>query len=103
MLKDSQFVNNNAMENGGVIDAHLSSVLTIMCCTFDNNTANAGQGGALNLIKYCNVTLVNSIFENNMVEENGGAILLSASSNMGITKNVFKHNTARTGAAVAAM
>ena len=102
-LKDSHFVNNSAERNGGVIDAHKGSTLTIFCCTFDNNMASTGQGGALNLIENCNTTLVDSNFEKNMVEGSGGAISLSISSYVGITKCVFISNVARIGAAVSVM
>ena len=103
VLRDSNFTHNYAVENGGVIDAHQTSIVTIICSTFNTNIANTGHGGALYLTQDSNSSIVNSNFEENMAKESGGGISLSTSSKLNVTKSLFKQSTAQMGSALAAM
>ncbi|WP_407421054.1 C1 family peptidase [Methanobrevibacter sp.] len=85
--------NNSYGDFGGAI-AHLGDNLTILNCSFANNTARF-NGGAV-YTSLANVTLINSHFESNRILDSetfdGGAIYCD--SNMLIaTNSVFKNNT----------
>ena len=101
---------NNAVKYGGAIYATKSSdatigIVNIINSTFEGNSANNGQGGAL-FVSGGECIIKESMFINNKVNPGkfnggqGGAIYTSLNGNVSVTDSVFKNNQAKLGAAL---
>ena len=101
---------NNAVKYGGAIYATKSSdatigIVNIINSTFEGNSANNGQGGAL-FVSGGECIIKESMFINNKANPGkfnggqGGAIYTSLNGNVGVTDSVFKNNQAKLGAAL---
>ena len=84
-IKNSKFINNSAVVNGGAIQSSSFSELTISKCTFKDNKANDG-GGA---IWSQDLTISTCTFTNNKAV-NGGAIY--SFGVLTVNKCSFKNN-----------
>ena len=101
---------NNAVKYGGAIWATKSSdatigIVNIINSTFESNSANTGQGGAL-FVSGGECIIKESMFINNKANPGkftggqGGAIYISLNGNVSVTDSVFKNNQAKLGAAL---
>ena len=101
---------NNAVKYGGAIYATKSSdatigIVNIINSTFESNSANTGQGGAL-FVSGGECIIKESMFINNKANPGkftggqGGAIYTSLNGNVSVTDSVFKNNQAKLGAAL---
>ena len=101
---------NNAVKYGGAIHATKSSdatigIVNIINSTFEGNSANTGQGGAL-FVSGGECIIKESMFINNKANPGkftggqGGAIYTSLNGNVSVTDSVFKNNQAKLGAAL---
>ena len=101
---------NNAVKYGGAIYATKSSdatigIVNIINSTFEGNSANNGQGGAL-FVSGGECIIKESMFINNKANSGkfnggqGGAIYTSLNGNVSVTDSVFKNNQAKLGAAL---
>ena len=101
---------NNAVKYGGAIYATKSSdatigIVNIINSTFESNSANTGQGGAL-FVSGGECIVKESMFINNKANPGkyaggqGGAIYTSLNGNVSVTDSVFKNNQAKLGAAL---
>uniref|UniRef100_UPI0037DC331A Ig-like domain repeat protein n=1 Tax=Methanobrevibacter smithii TaxID=2173 RepID=UPI0037DC331A len=101
---------NNAVKYGGAIYATKSSdatigIVNIINSTFEGNSANTGQGGAL-FVSGGECIIKESMFINNKANPGkfnggqGGAIYTSLNGNISVTDSVFKNNQAKLGAAL---
>ena len=101
---------NNAVKYGGAIYATKSSdatigIVNIINSTFEGNSANTGQGGAL-FVSGGECIVKESMFINNKANPGkfnggqGGAIYTSLNGNVSVTDSVFKNNQAKLGAAL---
>ncbi|WP_400198185.1 Ig-like domain repeat protein, partial [Methanobrevibacter smithii] len=101
---------NNAAKWGGAIFATKSSdatigIVNIINSTFESNSANTGQGGAL-FVSGGECIIKESMFINNKANPGkftggqGGAIYTSLNGNVSVTDSVFKNNQAKLGAAL---
>ena len=101
---------NNAAKWGGAIYATKSSgatigIVNIINSTFESNSANTGQGGAL-FVSGGECIVKESMFINNKANPGkfsggqGGAIYTSLNGNVSVTDSVFKNNQAKLGAAL---
>ena len=101
---------NNAVKYGGAIWATKSSdatigIVNIINSTFESNSANTGQGGAL-FVSGGECIVKESMFINNKANPGkftggqGGAIYTSLNGNVSVTDSVFKNNQAKLGAAL---
>ena len=101
---------NNAVKYGGAIYATKSSdatigIVNIINSTFESNSANTGQGGAL-FVSGGECIIKESMFINNKANPGkfnggqGGAIYTSLNGNASVTDSVFKNNQAKLGAAL---
>ena len=99
---------NNAVKYGGAIYATKSSdatigIVNIINSTFEGNSANTGQGGAL-FVSGGECIIKESMFINNKANPGkfnggqGGAIYTSLNGNVSVTDSVFKNNQAKLGA-----
>ena len=99
---------NNAVKYGGAIYATKSSdatigIVNIINSTFESNSANTGQGGAL-FVSGGECIVKESTFINNKANPGkytggqGGAIYTSLNGNVSVTDSVFKNNQAKLGA-----
>ena len=89
------FENNKSHFNGGAIAIYDGSSY-INNCTFNNNIAERENGGA---IYYANglsaPKISNSTFTNNYSHDDGGAIYVSAHTDIDIGNTVFRYNESR--------
>ena len=101
---------NNAVKYGGAIYATKSSdatmgIVNIINSTFESNSANTGQGGAL-FVSGGECIVKESMFINNKANPGkfnggqGGAIYTSLNGKLIVTDSVFKNNQAKLGAAL---
>ena len=101
---------NNVVKYGGAIYATKSSdatigIVNIINSTFEGNSANNGQGGAL-FVSGGECIIKESMFINNKANPGkfnggqGGAIYTSLNGNVSVTDSVFKNNQAKLGAAL---
>ena len=101
---------NNAVKYGGAIYATKSSdatigIVNIINSTFEGNSANTGQGGAL-FVSGGECIIKESMFINNKANPGkfnggqGGAIYTSLNGNVSVADSVFKNNQAKLGAAL---
>ena len=101
---------NNAVKYGGAIYATKSSdatigIVNIINSTFEGNSANNGQGGAL-FVSGGECIVKESMFINNKANPGkfnggqGGSIYTSLNGNVSVTDSVFKNNQAKLGAAL---
>ncbi len=99
-IENSRFENNSAdaTDGGGAIVAGLTN-LTINNSTFKNNNTTAQGGAIASGYINSNLAIKNSIFENNSAQKQGGAINASSLS-VNIVDTDFKNNTSTQGGAI---
>lgn len=97
-ITDSTFKNNNANEGGAIKNIGFSSScsMTITGCTFLGNTAD--DGGAISNSE--NLTVTDSIFENNQVFDGWGGAIFNSWGTSTIIRSIFTNNTAYRGGAI---
>ena len=96
------FIENNADTNGGALDLSLNSSLSMLASSlFVNNSAQSG--GAISLEDTETSVIFKTTFQFNYAQDKGGAITVSMSSKVIITQCNFTQNTAKMGAAFAAL
>ena len=87
--------NKESSINGGAINMNANSNLTFTNSIFDDNsTGGISKAGGGLFFSEGNVTIINSIFKNNLARGNGGAISGSGDGNLIITGSLFINNTA---------
>ena len=97
------FMDNRA-ETGGAIFSTWESNVTIVASTFMDNEARDlnSYGGALYFEDKCTVKLINSTFQGNSAETNGGAITVVSQSSLSIHFSTFTFNEAQVGGVIQA-
>ena len=106
---NSEFINNSAVENGGVLKAEamysptMDKTISIENVTLDSNSANTG--GALYLSKAQNIEILNCILTNNHGNHasdgtKGGGAVAIINSVVSIKKTLFVNNKAQIGGAL---
>ena len=87
--------NKESSINGGAINMNADSNLTFTNSVFDDNsTGGIDKAGGGLFFSEGNVTIINSIFKNNLARGNGGAISGSGDGTLIITGSLFINNTA---------
>ena len=87
--------NKESSINGGAINMNVNSNLTFTNSVFDDNsTGGVDKAGGGLFFSEGNVTIINSIFKNNLSRGNGGAISGSGDGTLTITGSLFVNNTA---------
>ena len=87
--------NKESSINGGAINMNANSNLTFTNSVFDDNsTGGIDKAGGGLFFSEGNVTIINSIFKNNLSRGNGGAISGSGDGTLTITGSLFINNTA---------
>ena len=87
--------NKESSINGGAINMNANSNLTFTNSIFDDNsTGGISKAGGGLFFSEGNVTIINSIFKNNLARGNGGAISGSGDGTLIITGSLFINNTA---------
>ena len=87
--------NKESSINGGAINMNANSNLTFTNSVFDDNsTGGISKAGGGLFFSEGNVTIINSIFKNNLSRGNGGAISGSGDGTLTITGSLFINNTA---------
>ena len=107
IIKDSEFINNQANGSGGAIDMNVAVFgdgipdenpeVHIENTYFNNNRSTNSRGGAINSTGI--LSIVNSEFINNQAI-GGGAISLSRDSESTLNNVLFSDNTAESGGAI---
>lgn len=106
VILNSQFINNNANNNGGAVYHGLNDQTIVINSTFTGNTvgsstssnsvrtSNSNGGGAVVLMNNANVTYTNVQFNGNTVYAGigGGAFLITGTSTVTLTTNSFNNN-----------
>ena len=97
VIKNVTFINGNANFDGnidgGAIRAETGHNLSLIDCTFIDNTANY-YGGAVDLYHFDDTTIVNCSFSNNSAGNSGGAVYETVSNNTKFENCTFVENTA---------
>ena len=87
--------NKESSINGGAINMNAASNLSFTNSIFDDNsTGGVDKAGGGLFFSEGNVTIINSIFKNNLSRGNGGAISGSGDGTLTITGSLFINNTA---------
>ncbi|MGN1433111.1 MAG: right-handed parallel beta-helix repeat-containing protein [Ruminococcus sp.] len=89
------FENNKSSFNGGAIAIYDGSSY-ISNCTFNNNIAERENGGAIYYVNGLSAPKIShSTFTNNYSHDDGGAIYVSAHTDIDIGNTVFRYNESR--------
>lgn len=106
-LENVTVQNSYCAGNGGAVYGTGSSTITLIGCTFRNNTAvkdeegKDGNGGAVYAAGGdTKVTIKDSVFENNSAAGNGGAVAGPKKRSISMEGCTFKNNCAERGGAV---
>ena len=92
-LKDTTFWKNHAKEGGAIYAYIISEPITN--ATFHLCHAESGDGGAIYVLKECNLELLSCLFYENNATGRGGAVYLdSSSSNLKVSYCSFVDNKA---------
>jgi predicted outer membrane repeat protein len=96
-LKNVTFRNNTATFGGGAI-VSFDEVVTVDSCTFEGNTADlaSGSGGAILVTAASDLHIVNSTFTNNHAFQ-GGAIVNDSGHDLILDNTTIAGNTAQRG------
>ncbi len=96
-LSVSEFTNNSASLDGGVLSANDHSTITFIASQFCSNTATqyAGVAGA---DSYCNLSFISSSFTDNNAGEKGGVVYVQYVKQLTVMSSTFSNNTAVAGA-----
>ncbi len=108
---DSNFISNNAYNNGGAIriDVNNRTIdVYIVNSTFTDNTVTTNYGGAIYIVGklYSNVNcyIVNSTVTNNTSNSSGGGVSILGSNNANVVayiiNSTFNNNTSGDGGAI---
>ena len=90
---NTTFLNNTAAYNGGVISGIEKGFVLIMNSFFEGNKAQTGVGGCIVNVNRCNLTVLDSTFEENYSGFEGGAIYFGYSFGT-IINSTFQKNHA---------
>ena len=99
MIYHSQFYNNGAEDEGGVVNSLTDSQVGIEDCQFVNNYAQSAAGVLL-LQNYSSAVILGSTFENNRGGLVGGVVVLVMRSNLTIGRSHLYSNQALSGGGV---
>ncbi len=91
-IEDSQFLNNDATEDGGAIAVVDKGILQISDSTFSGNEAIL-NGGAMLVNEDSRAFIIRSTLDNNSATQ-GGGILVSQTSEIFLTNSTLSANTA---------
>ena len=93
LMKSCSFINNTRRESGGAVHS-LASTLTIKESTFEKNSATmfGSEGGAIYTRRSLNLTVSDSVFNNNFAMSRGGAIHTQEVDSLTIIDSQFKNN-----------
>lgn len=94
-IAESDFYNNSARRDGGVVFMTRFCNLIICQCQFSNN--KAFDGGVVSANYQSNITILDSDFNNNTAYDSGGAIRIHEGSMLYITNSSFRDCTANVG------
>lgn len=86
-------------EHGGAIYA-FESILTAVACTFLENSAGEGDGGAIYLEDCGDSMIADSVFESNTAQTGGGGAIMINNSTVTISGCTFRENISRGGGGV---
>ncbi|CAN0391882.1 unnamed protein product, partial [Ectocarpus fasciculatus] len=95
LVRSTNFHSNEA-EIGGALSASSSTDMAVINCTFLDNRAVAGVGGAMVLIATSS-SITESIFSNNIAVDSGGAFHTSNGNSTTIRNCQFVNNSAVEG------
>lgn len=97
-ITDSWFIDNTARRGGAIHMSDSGGTVTITNSMFDGNSAFAGSGGALDSFSAVDLSIVNCTFTENSASTSGGAIALldhaASDGQINITHATFAGNTA---------
>ena len=93
IVSNTTFLNNTAAYNGGVISGIQKGFVLITDSFFKGNKAHTGVGGCLVNVNRCNLTVLDSTFEENYSGFEGGAIYFGYSFGT-IRNSTFQKNYA---------
>ena len=105
IVYDSYFNLNAANDVAGVIHDHANdhSVINITKNQFYSNRAlKQGDGGVLRASYLTNITLIESVFQNNSAQQNGGVVSMGKIYNLIIVQCQFSSNRAVQGGVISA-
>lgn len=86
---------------GGAIVVSEETTLTLQACSFLNNTATSGSGGALFMDTWSVVEASGCEWSGNVANYQGGAAFVGLSSSLTASDSTFMHGTATQGGGVA--
>ncbi len=95
-IEQTDFMNNEADFEGGAVDLNSDgSMISVRMCTFIDNTAHSGSGGAIShsLGENTNVLINESLFSGNRASFCGALDIIRAT----VMSSTFSHNRATTG------
>lgn len=95
-IKQSDFVDNFSMVDGGAIALYNDPVATLTEVTFTSNHAENSDGGALYVNGRADLTITKSDFSQNQSADDGGALYLDLSEpyQLNFSENNFHNNSA---------
>ncbi|CDW78425.1 UNKNOWN [Stylonychia lemnae] len=103
IVKNSQFINSSASENGGSIFSNDANV-QIYNSTFKNGLSNQSGGSIYlqcQLSSGCDYVIQNNSFINNSAKFKGGAILYDLNRPFDLKENLYYNNSAKYGQNIA--
>ena len=90
VFKNVKFNENVARNNGGAIYGASGSKITVDSCMFFSNRTQTASGGAIFIDLYSQLTITNSVFENNF-SNFGVAINTGANTTLNISFSTFSN------------
>ena len=97
-IKETNFTRNKAVEEGGAIMASNNVTLNILEVTFVGNKALT-DGGAID-VQQAQLQITKCVFDDNISQRNGGAIVGAYNTTLDINETHFTRNTASEGGAI---
>jgi len=97
VVQDSTFRSNSSRSGGGGLSAYYYANLSVEDSVFDGNSADQGYGGAINHTcsgRRDDLTVKNTVFNDNRALYSGGGIYLSSVENLEIEDSYFCNNQA---------
>ena len=98
-LMGCSITDNQASMYGGIYMAHGSNI-NIEKCLFRNNSAALSDSGGLAIADSINCSITETIFEDNRASYQGGALIMTDTSNVQLENVIFSGNSAEVGGCV---
>lgn len=96
IIDESSFISNFANGSSGAVDTGLDSLVFTNCIFSGNYTQGADEnytgGGAMLLWYYSNITISNTLFEENISDKDGAAVMLRDESRAKFENVLFSSN-----------